>query len=132
MIADFEWLDAESVIDLHDEILDQYEGILGLLSRDSLEGALSRPRQYRIYRPDSSVAMIAAALCCGLIQDHPFLDGNKRTALDATVFWLALNGYHLDAPESVDDTIVAVAQGHLDVDTLADILADWIEPLLAP
>ena len=65
----------------------------------------------------------------GYYQDHAFLDGNKRTALDATFVWLASNGYQLNAPEAVDDTIVAVAQGAIDIEQLASLLSEWMTPL---
>ena len=126
------WLDVETVVELHQEILEQFEGTPGLISRESLEGALARPRQYLAYRPDADIALLAASLCAGIIQDHAFLDGNKRTALDATFVWLASNGYQLNAPEAVDDTIVAVAQGTIDIEQLASLLSEWMTPLEPP
>jgi len=89
-----------------------------------LDGALDRPRNLFAYEPGASVFRLVAALCVGIAKNHPFNDGNKRTALLVTRAFLYLNAQELE-PSQADEvtTLVAVADGSL---TEADIAA-WLE-----
>lgn len=87
-----------------------------------LESALARPRQHYIYgSPD--VIELAAIYTAGLVRNHPFIDGNKRTGFAIGVAFLELNGFEFHAAE--DDAIHAVfalATGELDESGYADWL----------
>ena len=87
-----------------------------------LESALSRPINLAVYeKPDA--AALAASYAVGLAKNHPFVDGNKRTAFVALELFLALNGFELNASD-VDCvlTMLAIASGEMD----EPMLAEWI------
>lgn len=106
------WLTTAIVTAIHDEAIYEFGGLTGVRDLGLLESALDRPRNRLAYQPKSTLFDLAAALCLGMTGDHPFIDGNKRTALLATRAFLFLNGYAFE-PEEEDEvlTMVAVAQG---------------------
>ena len=108
------WLSAALVTAIHDEAIYEFGGLPGVRDAGLLESALDRPRNHLAYEPKSSLFDLAAVLCVGIAKNHPFLDGNKRTALLATRAFLFLNGYALE-PGQEDEvlTMVAVADGSL-------------------
>jgi death on curing protein len=109
---------------IHDEAIYEFGGLPGIRDQGLLESALDRPRNLFSYEPDSSLFRLAAALCIGIAKNHPFNDGNKRTALLATRAFLYLNRYALE-PQQDDEvaTLVAVADGSLYQDELESWLA---------
>lgn len=124
MRAEPKWLTLEMVFAIHDEQLARFGGAEGLRDRGLLEGALARPVNRFHYDTGASPHDLAAALGAGIIGNHPFVDGNKRTGLLSMNAFLALNAQRL-APDQVDEvkTILALAAG--DIDEAA--LARWIE-----
>ena len=116
------WIDRTALLALHDESLAMFGGASGLRDEGLLDPALPRPRQRFAYgKPD--LAELAAAYAYGLAKNHPFVDGNKRTAFIALGLFLALNGARLTAtPAEATLTMLAVAAGHLGESRLAE----WI------
>ena len=105
---------------IHDEAIYEFGGLGGIRDQGLLESAVDRSRNPRAYEPRSSIFDLAAALCLGLAKNHPFLDGNKRTALLTTRAFLFLNSYALEPTEQDEvATIVAVAAGSLDEASLS-------------
>lgn len=95
-----------------------------------LESALARPRNKHAYANDVDLATLAAAYAFGLAKNHPFADGNKRTAFIAAYVFLNLNGYDLDAEEpDVATTIDAVAAGKFTESALATWIRDRVREL---
>ena len=93
------WIDARLIHAVHDEQLAEHGGGSGLRDANMLESALARPLQLAHYgKPD--VADLAAAYGYGLARNHPFVDGNKRTAFVAVELFLALNGHELVAADA--------------------------------
>lgn len=113
------WITLGIAMAIHDEAIYAFGGLPGIRDQGLLESALDKPRNLLSYEPDSSIFRLAAALCIGIARNHPFYDGNKRTALLATRAFLFLNGYELE-PQQDDEvtTLVAVAEGSLDETTL--------------
>jgi death on curing protein len=105
---------------IHDEAIYEFGGLPGIRDHGLLESALDRPRNLLAYKPRSSMFELAAALCYGVAKNHPFNDGNKRTALLSTRAFLYLNGQVLE-PVQQDEvaTMLAVADGSLDEQQLA-------------
>ena len=95
-----------------------------------LDSALNRPKNLFHYcDPEPDLTALAAAYAYGICRNHPFVDGNKRTALIACQLFLRLNGAALDAPASEKyQTTMALAAG----DIAEDALAAWIRTYLAP
>ncbi len=123
------WLTRPLVVAIHDVQLARYGGAAGLRDGDLLESALARPLNRAAYgAPD--IAELAGLYACAIARNHPFVDGNKRTAFAAMVVFLALNGVPLQASE-VDAvlTTLRMAAGDLDEDGyLAWVRANLPEP----
>lgn len=90
------WLDIEDIIDIHAMQIARFGGAAGLRDAGQLEAALFRPRSG--YYAD--IIAEAAALWESLSHNHPFVDGNKRTAFAATLIFLELNNWQLTASAS--------------------------------
>jgi death-on-curing protein len=90
------WLDIEDIIDIHAMQMARFGGATGLRDAGQLEAALFRPRSG--YYAD--IIAEAAALWESLSHNHPFVDGNKRTAFAATLIFLELNNWQLTASAS--------------------------------
>ena len=117
------WLARLVVDSIHSELLREHGGSAGLRDENLLESALARPRHLFAYGSNASVAQLAAAYGFGIARNHPFVDGNKRTALMAMYVFLGLNGWELVAEEEdAVRTILALAAGTLGE---AD-LATWL------
>lgn len=116
------WVEESVVLALHEEHLEEHGGALGIRDRGLLESALFRPQNLVGYgNPD--LAALAAAYGFGLAKNHPFMDGNKRTAFTVTELFLALNGYELMA----DDTACVMTMLKLAEGSLTEAaFADWI------
>ena len=117
------WISASLATAIHDEAIYEFGGLAGIRDLSLLESALDRPRNLIAYEPRSSIVELAATLCIGIAKNHPFNDGNKRTALLATRAFLYLNGQELE-PSQEDEvaTLVAVADGSLSEAALSDWL----------
>ena len=117
------WVSRLVVDAVQTDMLLTHGGLPGLRDDNLLESTLARPRQRYTYEPDTDLAALAAAYGHGLARNHPYNDGNKRVAFVVMAVFLRLNGLELTASEAeVVTTIVALASGELDEETLAD----WI------
>ena len=126
------WLDIDIVLDFHVEQLALFGGADGIRDRGLLESALARPINKFGYG-ESGLAALAAAYGFGIARNHPFIDGNKRTALASIIVFLGLNGIDLDAPqEAATAMILSLAAGEITEEILAGWIADHIRPLDAP
>ena len=110
------WLTLAEVLDLHRRLIEQSGGRAGLRDIGLLEASLAQPRQTfggtDLY---PGVVAKAAALGFSLIQNHPFIDGNKRVGHAAMEVSLLLNGVELVATtDESESVILAVASGELD------------------
>jgi death-on-curing protein len=98
------WLDRTALLLLHEESLADFGGGSGLRDEGLLDSALARPLQLLAYgQPD--IADLAASYAFGLAKNHPFVDGNKRTAFMAMTLFLELNGVQCTAPPA-DATVI--------------------------
>jgi death-on-curing protein len=116
------WIEESVVLALHEEHLAEHGGPVGIRDRGLMESALFRPQNLIGYG-DPDLAALAAAYGFDLARNHPFIDGNKRTAFTVMELFLALNGQELIADDlSCIVTILKLAEGSL---TEAEF-ADWI------
>lgn len=123
------WIDPEVIRALHRRHLAEHGGAEGIRDEGLLESALMRPQQRWHYSPESALAELAAAYAYGLARNHPFADGNKRTATVAMLLFLALNGYRVDATEDEGyDIILGLASGEVKESQLSA----WLQPRLIP
>ena len=121
------WLHAQVLRAVHEEQLSEHGGGSGVRDEGLFESALNRPLHLANYgAPD--VADLAAAYGFGLARNHPFVDGNKRTAFVAVELFLALNGWDLLADDAqCVITMLALAAGDLTEDEFAQWLRDHIQ-----
>lgn len=109
---------------IHSEQLALFGGATGIIDEGKLESALYRPVNIANYRPNANLYDLAASLGYGIAINHPFADGNKRTALIVMAVFLELNGSSLMAPEvEVVEMMLGVASGKV----TERELSSWLE-----
>src|SRR5271155_1317929 len=107
------WLNRIDCLAIHDMMLAQHGGLAGLRDEGLLESALAKPQNLYAYG-SPSLADLAAGYAAGIIHNHPFLDGNKRTGFLTAATFLELNGLVFTASEeSVVETTLKLAAGKL-------------------
>lgn len=122
------WIGRDLALAIHAEQLAEHGGADGIRDAGLLEGALARPLNLAAYG-DPDIAALAAALGFGLARNHPFIDGNKRTAYVAVETFLVLNGFDLTADDA--ECIAAMldlAAGDLPEAGFAAWLRDHLRP----
>jgi death on curing protein len=109
------WLTKRMVLAIHDEAVEMFGGTAGIRDDGLLESAPSRPQNRYGDESEATLFDLAASHCHGICKNHPFLDGNKRTALLSARAFLFLNGLAFE-PREVDEVenMVAVASGEMD------------------
>ena len=109
------WPEKLLVLAIHDRQVAEHGGLAGVRDEGLLESALARPQQLYAYGdPPPDLADLAASLAFGIARNHPFLDGNKRTAHVTYRTFLELNGAELQASdEDKYVAILALAEGKL-------------------
>lgn len=117
------WIDKRALVQLHAESLATFGGAVGLRDEGLLDSALARPLNQWLHDKSLDLASLAAAYGFGIARNHPFVDGNKRSALMAIGLFLSINGKRLRA-DQVDTihVIMSLAAGALE----EPALAGWI------
>ena len=119
-----EWLDVDIVLDVHAEQLALFGGADGVRDRGLIESALGRPPHKFAYG-ESDLAALAAAYAFRIAKNHPFVDGNKRTAFASMLVFLGLNGIDFDVPpQDATVMIVSLAAGEVSEESLARWIRD--------
>jgi death-on-curing protein len=117
-----QWLAKSAILAIHEDLLAEHGGASGVRDDGLLESALGRPQNRWAYER-ATLFELAAAYAFGICRNHPFVDGNKRTALMAAYVFLALNGWELTAPEAEAVVMIRdLAAGEIGE---AEI-ADWV------
>ncbi len=101
------WLQTQVLIAVHHKVLAEHGGVDGVRDQNLLESALARRRQQLAYGDPDTFAL-AAAYAFGIAKNHPFIDGNKRTAFMAAFIFLSRNGYVPRMSEG--ETVIIVNQ----------------------
>jgi len=124
------WMEAADAVIAHDLELDAHGGSTGIRDAGLLESALARPKNVWAYAESMpSLAKLAAAYASGISSNHPFIDGNKRTALLVSFAFLDVNGIEVTASqEEAYLTILGLAAGEI----CEEQLALWFERNTAP
>lgn len=122
------WLDPKVLFAVHEEQLAEHGGAGGTRDLGLFESALAKPQNLAHHgAPDA--ADLAASYGCGIARNHPFIDGNKRTAFVAVELFLLLNGHELVADDAdCVLTMLAVAAGTLDEPGFAAWLRSHVQP----
>ncbi len=118
-----EWLLREVVLAVHERLLAEFGGSAGVRDTGLLESALARPVNLHAYQ-SPTLCELAASYAFGIVKNHPFIDGNKRSGFAAAVMFLELNGRRFTASDA-DATIrtLALAAGEL----IEAQFASWLE-----
>lgn len=125
------WIASEVLHAVHDEQLAEHGGLAGLRDANALESAIARAEQLAHYG-DPDVAALAAAYGFGIARNHPFSDGNKRTAFVAVELFLALNDYELVATDAdCVITMLGLAAGDTEEPVFANLIRTHIQPYTA-
>src|SRR5271154_5232634 len=124
------WIAEHEVLTLHNRLLALDGGASGVRDAGLLQSALARPRQLHSYGNNPDVIDMAAAYISGIVRNHPFVDGNKRTGFVVGILFLELNAAHFTAPEEpAAQAILSLAAGTLDEPSLVSWLRANIKPL---
>jgi len=117
------WVEVEETLLLHEQLLSEHGGISGVRSIALLESALARPRRHYEYEKSADLTDLGARYTAGIVQNHPFADGNKRTGFVVGVLFMELNGYAFNAcEEAAACAVLALAAGQLDEREYAEFL----------
>jgi len=119
-MPDWTWITAAAAMAIHAEQLAEHGGAEGVRDAGLLDSAMARPQNVAAYgEPDA--AALAAAYAYGIARNHPFVDGNKRTAAVVSETFLMLNGQALTATDAeLVVAFLALAAGELSEEQLAD------------
>ena len=110
------WVEDDLVFAIHDRQLVEHGGADGVRDESLLHSALSRPLNHFAYgSPD--IIELAAKYTAGIVRNHPFIDGNKRTGFVVGVLFVELNGYRFTASEeAAAQAVLELAAGTIDED----------------
>jgi death-on-curing protein len=124
------WISEREVLAIHDFLLAEHGGATGLRDPGLLASALARPHQLFAYSaPD--MFNLAAAYTAGIVRNHPFVDGNKRTGFVVGILFLELHDYRFTAPEAdATQAVLALAAGQVTEEWFAVWLRDNSEEIL--
>ncbi len=127
-MSDWRWVKETVVLAIHDEQLAEHGGAAGVRDMGLLQSALARPQHLAAYeKPD--LAALAASYASGIARNHPFVDGNKRTAFVVANVFLLDHGYDIAADDAeIVATMNSLASGQLDEAGFAE----WLRRLLVP
>jgi death-on-curing protein len=110
-----DFIDRVLALMIHERTLVLHGGARGVRDQALLDAARARPRQIAGYEPEADIVRLAAALTFGVVRNHPFVDGNKRTGFVVGVLFLELNGFRFGASEeAAASQVMALAGGELD------------------
>jgi len=123
------WLDEADALAVHDRSLTLHGGATGLRGTGLLASAIARPRQLAAYGENVDVVDLAAAYTCGLVRNHPFVDGDKRTGFVVGVLFLELNDARFAASEAeATQAVLGLASGSLNEAGYAAFLRENVSP----
>jgi death-on-curing protein len=116
------WVGEAVVLAMHDRLLAEHGGASGVRDKALLESALARPQQLLAYG-DADIYNLAAAYAAGIMRNHPFIDGNKRTGFMTAYVFLARNSTQLVASEiDAVQFVTALAANEIEETDFADWL----------
>jgi death on curing protein len=122
-VTEWLWIEVDEAIVIHGLLLAEHGGPAGIRDRGLLISALARPKQRANYG-SADVHTLASLYSGGIVRNHPFVDGNKRTGFLIGILFLELNGYRFRATEEdATRAMVALAAGELSEEEFARFLS---------
>ena len=108
------WIEERDVLAIHDRLIAIHGGATGLRDRGLLQSALARPRQHHAYADSTDIIAMTAHYTAGIVGNHPFVDGNKRTGFVVGILFLELHGFDFKASEEdATQAVLNLAAGTL-------------------
>ena len=122
------WITEEIVLAIHARQITEHGGSAGIRDKSLLQSALARPQRLYAYGDASpDIAALAASLAYGIAKNHPFVDGNKRTAAVLCELFVVINGSNLEASdEEMLSVFLSLAEGSLEETELANWLRSHV------
>jgi death on curing protein len=116
------WIDEELALAIHERQLVEHGGAEGLRDEALLQSALGRAPNHFAYE-STDIVELASKYTAGIVENHPFIDGNKRTGFVVGVLFLELNGYRFTASEeAAAQAVIDLAAGKMDEDGFCEFL----------
>ena len=124
------WLPLDVIIEVNQDAVATTKEPFFLRDAGLLESALARPQNHWHYGEDD-VAILAVTLLLGIAQNHPFEQGNKRTAFTAALMFLELNGYEFgeEDRDELGQAVERVITGEMSVDDFTDMIRQSVTPI---
>src|SRR2546423_755987 len=114
------WIEKPEALIAHSMQLAEHGGSDGIRDLTLLESALAKPKNVFAYEDHATLFRLAASYAFGIARNHPFVDGNKRTALVVSLGFLRVNGYRVvSSPEETYSMFYGLAEGRVSEDDLA-------------
>lgn len=109
------WIEERDVLAIHDRLVAIHGGATGLRDRGVLQSALARPRQHHGYADSADMVAMSALYTAGIVGNHPFVDGNRRTGFVVGILFLELHGFDFKASEEdATQAVLDLAAGTVD------------------
>lgn len=124
-----EYVRGDVLRNVHGRLLQRYGGVAGVRDENGLESAVGRPENLHHYAGIESIGALGAALAWAILRNHPFADGNKRTAFAGLTIFLELNGYRITCTEVEETAMVIRAAAH---EISEQEWTGWVESVVAP
>jgi death-on-curing protein len=122
-VSEFIWIELDEALAVHARVLALHGGASGVRDQRLLESGLARARQQAAYAEIVDTVALAAAVTAGIVRNHPFVDGNKRTGFVVGILFLELNGFDFHATEEdAANAVLALAAGSLEEQDYAAFL----------
>lgn len=116
-MSDPVWLDREDCLAMHEKLIERFGGLQGIRDEGLLDSALNKPLHVFNYGKPT-IFELAASYALGIVKNHPFLDGNKRTGFVAAALFIEANGFSFQATEeeAVLETLALAAGERAEAD----------------
>src|SRR5713226_4445376 len=122
------WIEERDALVLHDRLLALHGGAAGICDDSLPKPALARPQQHFACADKPDIIDLAALYTAGIVRNHPFVDGNKRTGFVAGILFLEVNGYVFTATEAeAAQAVLELAAGTVDEAGFAAFLRDHVK-----
>jgi len=127
-VSDPVWLDREDCLAMHEKLIERFGGLQGIRDEGLLDSALNKPLHVFNYGKPT-VFELAASYALGIVKNHPFLDGNKRTGFVAAALFIEANGFsfHATEEEAVLETLALAAGERAEADYAAWLARNSVE-----
>lgn len=120
---EFTWLSISEILAIHEQLLSLFGGSTGVRDFGLLESALARPQTLQAYDPNADIFLIAATYADGIVNNHPFIDGNKRTGFLSAAVFIETNGLKVSMSEV---EVVSMTVGLADKSISREVYAEWL------